>query len=126
MSAVQSLKLNPIFSCNYCGAGYTQEGYIKRHMESKHMDQKKSNNLENVSPECNECGKVFANHKTLEKHVKTHLKCNTCKEEFSSIEIEPFFAKLCQPQKYTYLYFISQALYVFTGQRAANNGLSNF
>ena len=73
-------------------------------MESKHMDQKKSNNLENVGPECNECGKVFATPKTLEKHVKTHLKFNTCKEDFNSIEYakthkkEHTFCKICQKE----------------------------
>jgi hypothetical protein len=102
VSAVQSLKLNPIFSCEHCGAGYTQEGYLKRHLETKHQNTKMSKILENSGPECSECGKVFANPRTLEKHMKTHLKCNTCKQEFTSMEDakthkkEHTFCKICQ------------------------------
>ena len=104
VSAVKSLKLNPVFSCELCGAGYTQEGYLKRHVESKHAQTKKSNFPEDSGPECNECGKIFANPRTLEKHVKSHLKCSTCKEEFKSIEEvkmhkkEHTFCKICQKE----------------------------
>ena len=59
VSAIQSLKLDPIFSCEHCGAGYTQEGYLNRHVETKHTHTK--NTLENSGPVCGECGKVFAN-----------------------------------------------------------------
>ena len=46
-------------------------------MELKHA-------IEKAGPVCVECDKVFANKKTLEKHMKTHLKCNMCKKEFKS------------------------------------------
>ena len=104
VSAIQSLKLDPIFSCEHCGAGYTQEGYLNRHLETKHTHTKISKTLENSGPVCSECGKVFANPRTLEKHTKTHLKCNTCKQEFTSMEDakshkkEHTFCKICQKE----------------------------
>ena len=76
---MESLELNPVFSCEQCGAGFTKEGYLKKHMESKHELQKK----QVAGPVCSECDKVFA---TLEKHRKTHLKCTTCNREFKSVE----------------------------------------
>ena len=78
---MESLELKDLFSCDQCGAGYTKEGYLKRHMETKHKIITK--NTETV---CSECEKVFANAYTMEKHMKTHLKCKTCKKEFASSE----------------------------------------
>ena len=68
-------------------------------MESKHAVQK-------VGPMCNKCDKVFANQKTLEKHLKTHLKCSTCKKEFASPEDmklhkkEHTFCSICNKEYY--------------------------
>ena len=59
-----------------------------------------------TGPLCGECEKVFVNARTLEKHMKTHLKCNTCKKEFSTIEEakchkkEHTFCRLCQKEFY--------------------------
>ena len=61
-SEIQNLQLNPTFTCEKCGAGYTKEGYLKRHIESKHGIQKP----EPSGPVCDDCGKVFANSRTLE------------------------------------------------------------
>ena len=56
---------------------------MKRHVGSKNGIQK----LElSGGPVCDDRGKVFANWRNLEKHLKTNLKCNTCKKEFSSAE----------------------------------------
>ena len=68
------------FECEQCGSGYSQEGYLKKHLETKHGLTEKS------GPECKDCGKVFANTKTLAKHIKSHLKCNICKKEFLTPE----------------------------------------
>lgn len=90
------LEVSPEFSCSICGNGYTQEGYLKKHLETKHMK------MPDPGPECPECGKLFANSKTLEKHVKTHLKCNTCKKEFQDAneakdhKREHTYCKICQ------------------------------
>lgn len=78
---MESLELKEFFSCDQCGAGYSKEGYLKRHKETKHKIIAK-----NTEPVCSECGKVFANPYSMEKHMKTHLKCNTCKKEFASCE----------------------------------------
>ena len=75
---LENLKITPNFVCSECGSGYTQEGYLRRHVELKHG--------KNPDPECEECGKVYANKKSLEKHMKTHLRCSTCKEVFDRIE----------------------------------------
>ena len=80
VSELKHLDLGPKYTCSLCGNGYTQEGYLKKHLETKH--QKKPD----LGPECEECGKVFANTKTLEKHIKTHLKCKICKQEFDTAE----------------------------------------
>jgi 1-aminocyclopropane-1-carboxylate deaminase/D-cysteine desulfhydrase-like pyridoxal-dependent ACC family enzyme len=94
VSGLENLKLTPNFTCSYCGSGFTQAGYLKRHVEMKYESK--------VGPECVECGKLFANPKTLEKHMKTHLKCNTCKQEFETTEDaarhkkEHTFCKVCQ------------------------------
>ena len=94
VSEFENLSVVPKFICSYCGSGYTQAGYLKRHVETKHESKS--------GPECNECGKLFANSKSFEKHMKTHLKCNTCKKEFEKIEdatehrMEHTFCKLCQ------------------------------
>ena len=74
-----NIKLLELYATFICGCGFDKEGYLKRHIESKHAVQK-------VGPVCNECDKIFANPKTLEKHMKTHIKCSTCKKEFSSPE----------------------------------------
>ena len=73
------MELNSTFTCNICGCGLMKEGNLKRHMENKHATEK-------VGPVCVDCDKVFSNTKTLEKHMKTHMKCNTCKKEFKSSE----------------------------------------
>ena len=80
---IENLDLNPMFTCETCGAGYSKEGFLRRHMETKHGKQlvKKK-----VSPVCSECEKVFASKYNLESHMKTHLTCTTCKKEFESIE----------------------------------------
>ena len=75
---LENLQITPNFVCSECGSGYTQEGYLRRHVELKHG--------KNPDPECEECGKVYANKKSLEKHMKTHLRCSTCKEVFDRIE----------------------------------------
>lgn len=100
VSVMDNLKLGPKYSCSYCGAGYTQEGYLKRHMETKHeVEEKKKPEHQ---PECDDCGKLFANAKTLEKHMKTHLKCKTCKQEFQTMQEakhhkkEHTFCNICQ------------------------------
>ena len=97
---MDNLKLGPKYSCSYCGAGYTQEGYLKRHLETKHeVEEKKKPEHQ---PECDDCGKLFANAKTLEKHMKTHLKCKTCKQEFQTMQEakhhkkEHTFCNICQ------------------------------
>ena len=79
VASLNKLKVSPNFSCSLCGSGFTQEGYLKKHLETKH--QKKPD----PGPECDICGKLLANAKTLEKHVQTHLKCNKCKEEFKTV-----------------------------------------
>ena len=72
-------------------------------MESKHAVQK-------VGPVCSECDKIFANPKTLEKHIKTHLKCSTCKKEFASPaemklhKKEHTFCSICNKE----FYFVSK------------------
>ena len=78
VSELENLKITPNFTCSICGSGYTQAGYLKRHVEMKHESK--------TGPECEECGKLFANPKSLAKHMKTHLKCNICKQEFEIIE----------------------------------------
>ena len=96
VSSMSKLEVSPKFSCPLCGSGYTQEGYLKKHLEIKH--QKKPD----PGPECEICGKLFANAKTLEKHVQTHLKCNTCKEVFKTVaevmahKREHTYCKICQ------------------------------
>ena len=100
----QKMKLEPKFSCKQCGSGYSQEGYLKKHMETKHGIAQKT------GPECKECGKLFANPKTLERHILTHLKCNICKQEFSTTEEttihkkEHTVCKICN----TDFYFVSK------------------
>ena len=87
--------MSPKFSCPLCRSGYTQEGYLKKHLETKH------NKKPGLGPECDICGKLFANTKTLEKHVQTHLKCNTCKEDFKTVaevkehKREHTYCKIC-------------------------------
>ena len=78
ISTLENLKITPNFTCSYCGSGYTKEGYLRRHVEMKHG--------KDTGPECAECGKLYANQKSLDKHMKTHLKCNTCGEVFETIE----------------------------------------
>ena len=39
------------FECEQCGSGYSQEGYLKKHLETKHGLTEKS------GPECKDCGK---------------------------------------------------------------------
>ena len=75
-SVFEKLKIKPRFECTQCGSGYSQEGYLQKHLETKHGVYQKT------GPECKECGKLFANTKTMEKHMK----CNTCKKELSSPE----------------------------------------
>ena len=105
-SDIESLQLDPSFKCGKCGAGYSKEGFLKRHIESKHGIKEP----ESIGPVCIECEKVFANSRTLEKHLKTHLKCNTCKEEFNTMEEakchkkEHTFCKVCQKD----FYFVSK------------------
>ena len=94
IAKLENLQVTPNFTCSYCGSGFTQEGYMKRHVELKHG--RKS------GPKCNKCGKLFANEKSLQKHVKTHLKCNTCKQVFDTSEeaiqhkITHTFCQICQ------------------------------
>ena len=104
---IENLDLNPLFTCETCGAGYTKEGFLRRHMEAKpgkQLAQKK------VGPVCSECDKVFANKYKLEQHMKTHMKCTTCKKEFESIEDvkihkkEHTFCKVCKKD----FYFVSK------------------
>lgn len=89
-----------------CGAGYSKEGYLTSHIKSKHGIKEP----ETSGPLCNECGKVFANSRTLEKHVKTHLKCNTCKQVFATMEeakhhkMEHTFCTVCKKE----FYFVSK------------------
>jgi hypothetical protein len=74
VTGLDQLGIGPKFSCSICGNGYSQEGYLKTHLEAKHGKKP------DRGPECDECSKVFANSKTLEKHKKTHLKCNHAKQ----------------------------------------------
>lgn len=105
-SEIESLQLKPTFSCKMCGAGYSKEGYLTSHIKSKHGIKEPETN----GPLCNECGKVFANSRTLEKHVKTHLKCNTCKQVFATMEeakhhkMEHTFCTVCKKE----FYFVSK------------------
>jgi uncharacterized Zn-finger protein len=98
VTGLDQLGIGPKFSCSICGNGYSQEGYLKRHLEAKHGKKP------DRGPECDECGKVFANSKTLEKHKKTHLKCKTCKADFETIEEprnhqkEHTYCKICQKE----------------------------
>ena len=100
---MKSLELNATFNCDICGCGFNKKGYLKWHMEAKHAVKK-------VGPMCNKCYKVFANQKTLEKHMKTHLKCSTCKNEFASPEEmklhkkEHTFCTICNKE----FYFVSK------------------
>ena len=78
---IENLDLNPVFTCEKCGAGYSKEGFLRRHMEAKHGKKKVD-----PGPICTECGKVFANAYNFEHHMKTHLKCSVCKKEFDTID----------------------------------------
>ena len=79
---IENLDLKPVFTCEKCGAGYSKEGFLRRHMEAKHGKKKVD-----PGPICTECGKVFANAYNFEHHMKTHLKCSICKKEFDTIGI---------------------------------------
>ena len=77
---IENLDLNPVFTCEKCGAGYSKVGFLRRHMEAKHGKKKVD-----PGPICTKCGKVFANA-YFEHHMKTHLQCSVCKKEFDTID----------------------------------------
>ena len=56
-----------------CGAEYSMKGFLQKHMETKHGASVKSN----IGGECTVCGNVLADARSLEKHMKNHLKCNS-------------------------------------------------
>ena len=57
------------FNCDACGTGYSQEGYLKKHMEVKHAKPSSSS----TGGECPMCGSVLATARSFEKHIKSHL-----------------------------------------------------
>ena len=66
-----------LFFCPICGAGYKCDGYLDRHMQEKHSDDKNA--------ECQECGKILFNKQSLDRHIVTmHRVCKICKIEFST------------------------------------------
>ena len=65
------------FFCPICGAGYKSDGYLDRHMQEKHSDDKNA--------ECQECGKILFNKQSLDRHILTmHRVWKICKIEFST------------------------------------------
>ena len=63
-SGMESLELNRIVYCKHCGAGYSKEGYLKRHIESKHGIVAER---DMTGPLCGECEKVFRKCKNFRK-----------------------------------------------------------
>ena len=85
---LQKLELALKFTCNLCGSGYSKVGFLKAHLEKKHetktsdTDNKKSETLPGMI--CEECGKVLGDKRSLERHMKSHLKCTTCGQLFKT------------------------------------------
>ena len=75
------LSSKPLFTCEVCGAGYEQKGYLETHLQ-KHNSTSADGNQK--SGECYICGKVMSSKRSLERHVLTHLTCKICKAEFAT------------------------------------------
>lgn len=78
------------FCCHSCGKGFKQSNQLKNH-ELTHLDGKGvgQSSVGDKNKECHICKRVFANQKSLKKHVEiVHDKrkpflCNTCGHESS-------------------------------------------
>lgn len=68
--------------CSQCGATFIKSGFLKRHEQTAHVDNKSYN--------CERCGKVFTNSANLKQHQKS----NKCKKYHCTSEL--FSCSFCQ------------------------------
>ena len=69
------------FSCPLCPNGFETEAWLKRHLTDKHPETDPKN-----PRKCPMCEKTLCNDQRLKSHIRTHLTCKCCKQEFRSQE----------------------------------------
>ena len=83
--------LSPTCTCHLCGKQFTQDRYLKRHLD-RHERQPKEIVIEEVSEErpfqCEFCYKCFATTANLNQHLALHVNqgsyaCYICSKMFS-------------------------------------------
>jgi hypothetical protein len=72
---------NDFFICKLCGAGYSSDGYLLKHMTEKHGIIYSTGN----KAECPECGNILSSKQAILRHIQDiHRKCKHCKQLFIS------------------------------------------
>ena len=76
------------FSCSVCEKRFTQEGHMKRHMETHKVEIRNKTGCLKKSKTCSICLKTFPTPSKLERHVLVHLgikpfACNLCDRRFT-------------------------------------------
>lgn len=73
--------------CKSCGANYSTEGYLERHMTDKHKKESKLF-------KCQECDKILSSVRNLENHVVAmHRNCKLCNKNVKNNEDLMFHKK---------------------------------
>ncbi|CAD7011511.1 unnamed protein product [Ceratitis capitata] len=77
------------YACEHCSAGFLSAESVKEHIENTHTNFCIATEVDSPEYECNVCQQVFANHRLLRVHKRTHnntslqYECSECNKKYS-------------------------------------------